>query len=71
MTFVGYLEDAGLSSPFESGALKRLANKIHRELLGFEYFTSSGLGVLSPPAHTVTAAPPSEPVLDGKRPRAA
>ena len=71
MTFVEYLEDAGLSSPFESGALRRLANKIHRELLGFEYFTSSDLGVLSPPAHTVTAALPSEPVLDGKRPRAA
>lgn len=67
MTFVEYLEDAGLSSPFESGMLKRLANRIHRELLGFDYFISADTGAAIPPAHTVTAALPSPPIPDDKR----
>lgn len=71
MTFGEYLSDAGLSSPFDPGALKELANKIHKELLGFEYFPASKAGVSPHPAHNAGALLPSPTVYDDKRSLAA
>ncbi len=41
MSFEEYLEEAGLKSPFEEDILKKLANRIHYELLGSNYFSES------------------------------
>ena len=45
MTFTEHLKDAGLTSPFEKQRLRSVANRIHRELLGFDYFKSADSGV--------------------------
>ena len=39
-TFDGYLNDAGIPSPFEDGAMKRMGNFIHYYIAGKNYFNS-------------------------------
>lgn len=41
LTFEEYLEEAGLSSPFEEDGLKNLMNRLHFSLLGSYYFKTS------------------------------
>jgi len=42
MTFEEYLTDAKLTSPFEENHLKKIADRIHYELLGSHYFINTG-----------------------------
>lgn len=44
LTFEEHLEKAGLTSPFANDALKKIADKIHYEILGSHYFTESDNG---------------------------
>lgn len=39
VAFTEQLEKAGLSSPFEQGTVKKIANLIHYQILGKDYFT--------------------------------
>ena len=41
LEFTDYLSEAGLSSPFESGVLKMIADEMHYYVLGSHYFKSS------------------------------
>ena len=42
LTFLEELSRAGLTSPFEKGFLKSIADRIHYELLGSHYFKTNG-----------------------------
>ncbi len=42
LTLEEELGRAGLSSPFEAGLLKEIADRIHYELLGYHYFKTNG-----------------------------
>ncbi len=44
LTFTEYLEEVGLSSPFEKERLKLLADRVYFELRGSHYFIGSGGG---------------------------
>ena len=41
VTFTEALSEVGLSSPFEQDTVKRIANLIHYQIVGKDYFTSS------------------------------